>query len=213
MHTLFNQVAIVPTCLHQIDKMSENPGQTDPSETTMLFSCLVNILVGLENWETSLQRQADNPCYWPLVTDSQTQNGTLHTHDAALWFPNVTMANVFTHIWAFRITCMTELEKLALLFPWLILGEMSLTTQRHLHHIQNHTLALSNQICSSMEYLMQDEMKLFGPASTFFPLKTVYHKFKADGSQQTNIIARCQDIVNRLVDKGLQAAPIIVFGE
>lgn len=213
MHTLFNQVAIVPTYLHQIDKMSENPGQTDPSATTMLFSALANILVGLENWEISLQRQTGSPCYWPRVTDSQPKDRTLQTQDTALWFPNVTMANVFTHIWAFRITCMTELEKLALLFPWLILGEMSLTTQCHLHHVQNHTLALSNQICSSMEYLMQDEMKLFGPASTFFPLQTVYHKFKADESQQANIIARCQEIVDRLVDKGLQSAPIIVFGE
>lgn len=107
---------------------------------------------------------------------------------------------------------MTELEKLALLFPWLILGEMSLTNQCHLHHIQDHTLALSDQICSSMEYLLQDEMKLFGPASTFVPLKTVYHKFKMDGSRQMNIVARCEAIVKRLVDKGLLSAPIIVFG-
>lgn len=108
---------------------------------------------------------------------------------------------------------MTELEKLAQLFPWLILGGMSLTNQFHLRHVQDRTLALSNQIRSSMEYLMQDEMKLFGPASTFSPLKTVYHKFKTDESQQMNIIARCKAIVNRLVDKGLQSAPIIVFGE
>lgn len=213
MHTLFNQVAIVPTYLHQIDKMSENPGQTDPSAITMLFSSLTNILVGLENWEISLQHQTDNPCYWPRVTDSQSKEGTTQTQDTALWFPSVTMANVFTHIWTFRIICMTELEKLALLFPWLILRGMSLTNQCHLHHVQSHTLALSNQICSSMEYLMQDEMKLFGPASTFSPLQTVYHKFKADESQQMNIIARCQAIVSQLVDKGLQAAPIIVFGE
>lgn len=212
MHTLFNQVAIVPNYLHQIDKMSENPGQTDPSEITILFSSLANILVGLENWEISLQHQTDSPCYWPRVTDPQSKEGIPQTKDTAIWFPSVTMANVFTHIWTFRIICMTELEKLALLFPWLILGGMSLTNQYHLHHVQGYTLALSNQICSSMEYLMQDEMKLFGPASTFSPLKTVYHKFKADESQQM-IIARCQAIVNQLVAKGLQSAPIIVFGE
>jgi hypothetical protein len=213
MHILLNKVAIVPTCLHQIDEMSDNPGQTDPSAITTLFSSLANILVGLENWETSLQHGPDGPCYWPHATDSQPKEGAPQTQDTALWFPNVTMANVFTHMWTFRIICMTELEKLALLFPWLILGEMSLTNQCHLHHIQDHTLTLSNQICSSMEYLLQDEMKLFGPASTFVPLKTVYHQFKADGSRQMNIIARCQAIVKRLVDKGLLSAPIIVFGE
>lgn len=213
MHTLLNQVAIVPTYLHQIDKMSENPGQTNPSAITMLFSSLANILVGLENWEITLQQQTDRPCYWSHVTDSQSKEETPQTQNTALWFANVTMANVFTHLWTVKIICMTELEKLALLFPWLILGEMSLTNQCHLHCVQDRTLALSNQICSSMEYLMQDEMKLFGPASTFFPLGTVYHKFKTDESQQTNIIACCKAIVNRLVDKGLLSAPIIVFGE
>ncbi|OBT77160.1 hypothetical protein VF21_05052 [Pseudogymnoascus sp. 05NY08] len=213
MHILLNKVAIVPTYLHQIDEMSQNPSQTDPSEITALFSSLANILVGLENWETSLQHGTDGPCYWPRITDSQPKEATPQTEGTALWFPNVTMANVFTHMWTFRIICMTELEKLALLFPWLILGEMSLTNQCHLHHVQEHTLALSDQICSSMEYLLQDEMKLFGPASTFVPLKTVYHKFKADGSRQMNIVARCQAIVNRLVEKGLLSAPIIVFGE
>jgi hypothetical protein len=213
MQTLLNKVAIVPSYLHQIDKMSENPGQIDPSEITMLFSSLVNILVSLENWEISLQHQTDRRCYWPRATDIQSKEGTPQIQDTALWFPNVTMANVFIHIWAFRVVCMNELEKLALLFPWLILEGMSLVGQCHLHHVQEHTLSLSNLIFSSMEYLMQDEMKLYGPASTFFPLKATCQNWKTDEPWQIVNIARCQAIVSRLVEKGLRSAPIIVFGE
>ncbi|KFZ09954.1 hypothetical protein V501_05397 [Pseudogymnoascus sp. VKM F-4519 (FW-2642)] len=103
MHTLLNKVAIVPTYLHQIDQMSENPSQTDPSTITTLFSSLADILVGLENWEISLPRQTGGPCYWPHVTASQPNEGPPQAQATALWFPNVTMANVFTHMWTFRI--------------------------------------------------------------------------------------------------------------
>lgn len=211
MQTLLNKVAIIPSYLYQIDRVSENTGQTDPSEITALFSSVVNILVGLENWEISLHHQSNGRCYWLRGLDSQTESET--PQDNNIWYPNITMANVFTHIWAFRIVCLTELEKLALLFPWLILEGMSLAGQCHLHRVQQDTVSLSKQVFSSMEYLMQDEMKLYGPASTFFPLRAIYQRSKTGEQWQMENIARCQSIVGRLVEKGLRSAPIVVFGE
>ncbi|KAL1963109.1 hypothetical protein VTN77DRAFT_8652 [Rasamsonia byssochlamydoides] len=212
MQNLLSQVAIVPSMLHQIDRFTKALCEPTPSDVTETFFSLVDVVIRLENWEISLQSETDGPCYWPRVTDRTPTKQSSSSHDPSIWFPNITMANVFTHLWAFRIVCLAELEKLASSHPYLVLEAWSLPRHLRLDRIQDHILALSKQICHSMEYLMQDEMKLFGPASTLFPLKTAYERFKLDGPRQQEHVAWCESIIRQLVAKGFHAAPIIVFG-
>ena len=73
-------------------------------------------------------------------------------------------------------------------------------------------MLLAEKICLSMDYLMQDAMKLFGPASTFYPLQIAYQTFKMNESGQKENMARVEGVVGRLIKKGLQSAPSIVFG-
>ena len=51
-----------------------------------------------------------------------------------------------------------------------------------------------------MEYLLRDEMGLFGPASTYFPLQVVYDTFLEDeGSMRKEGVAFVESVVLRLV--------------
>lgn len=167
-------------------------------------------LDNLENWEIRLRTENTEPHYWSVFPDTHITGAS--PHDGYTWYPNITMANVYTHLWAFRIICLSEISKLASL-PSFIPEIQSSSWQFDFNYTKENMIVLSKQICMSMEYLIQDRMRLFGPASTFFPLQAAYRVFQMDDPRQRDSIACIEDIVDRLVKKGLQSAPHIVFGE
>jgi hypothetical protein len=79
--------------------------------------------------------------------------------------------------------------------------------------IQAEADRLAYLICSSMGYLLQDEMKLFGPVSTLFPVQIAYLRFKKDETQYQSGIHFIKGVVAQLVQKGLLSAPLLVLGE
>ncbi|PGH03467.1 hypothetical protein GX51_04041 [Blastomyces parvus] len=215
IQSLFGQVAIVPTLLQQVDQLlAQNPHDSRDLEAKRILYAFVDTLSNLEKWETLLQGDSDVPGYSICTGDYPSPRPALSKdNDIVIWFPNVTMANVYTHLWTFRIVCLTEAEKIRALLPRHALEEDSmLLRQFQPALVQEKVLWLSSLICSSMEYLMQDGMKLYGPASTFLPLQTAYHAFSMSESQEPNI-SRIKTIVDRLVGRGLRAAPFIIFGE
>jgi len=123
------------------------------------------------------------------------------------------MANVYTNLWAFRIICFSELERLAEHFPCFDLTQdIPLSKPLNLKHIHTYKTELAKQICLSMEYLLRDEMGLFGPASTYFPLQVAYETFLEDeGIAQKEGVKFVEGVVLRLVQKGLRSAPVLVF--
>ncbi|KAK2798628.1 hypothetical protein FQN50_008786 [Emmonsiellopsis sp. PD_5] len=215
IQSLFGQIAIIPALLQQIDQLlAQNPHSSRDLEAKSILYAFVGILSNLEKWETLLQSDSDVPSYSICTGDYSSPRPALSKdNDIVIWFPNVTMANVYTHLWTFRIVCLTEAEKILALLPRHALEEdPMLLRQFQPALVEEKVLRLSSLICSSMEYLMQDGMKLYGPASTFLPLRTAYHAFITSESQAPNI-SRIKTIVNRLVGRGLRAAPFIVFGE
>lgn len=67
-------------------------------------------------------------------------------------------------------------------------------------------------ICQSLDYLLQDNMKLYGPASTLFPLKVAYKTFQEDSTNAVEQLAWCQSTIARLVSKGLNIASFYFEG-
>ncbi|KAJ5624889.1 hypothetical protein N7510_001198 [Penicillium lagena] len=210
MQDLLSQAAIIPSVLEQIDHLPKAPYQASTSNVGTIIDQLVDVLSRLEKWEVTLRQKIVTLPHWPVMRDSESDLSS--PKKPALWFPNVTIANVYIHLWAFQIICLDELEKLVSWFPSLISKKSISSSGIKFGHIQEDIFQLSGQTCSSMEYLLQDKMKLYGPASTIFPLQTVYHKIKHTGPQQENNIARIEATVDRLVQKGLLSAPTLVFG-
>lgn len=68
-------------------------------------------------------------------------------------------------------------------------------------------------ICASIRYLLQDEMKLFGPASALFPVQIAYAWFERHRACSQSGIDFIKRVVAQLVQRGLQSAPSLVFGE
>lgn len=72
---------------------------------------------------------------------------------------------------------------------------------------------LAALICSSMSYLFQDEMKLFGPASALLPAQIAYAWFDRHRACNQSGIDYITGVVAQFVQKGLLSAPRLVFGE
>lgn len=206
MQSLLSEAAAIPDLLQKIDMLLYASFQPSNSEVTKMLNSFTDALTHLQDWEMRFQQGCPEAYYWTQVSDTRTTDGP-----DTLWFPNVTMANVYTHLWAFCIVCLTEIDKLSLLFPALALETPAFSSKFELGYIKNQTVALSKQICMSMEYLMQDEMKLFGPASTFFPLQVAYQTFHMEEEGQRENIVYIEQAVDRLAKKGLQSAPNVVF--
>jgi hypothetical protein len=83
----------------------------------------------------------------------------------------------------------------------------------HCDAIQAESDRLAYLICSSMGYLFQDEMKLFGLESTLFPAQIAYIWFKKDEARYQSGVHFIKGVVAQLVQKGLLSAPLLVFGE
>lgn len=210
MQSLLSEAVAIPSLLQQVDMLLHDPCQGSSLDVSSLLKYLMAVLNSLENWEIRLRTENTEPHYWSVSPDTRVTEAS--SPDGYIWFPNITMANVYTHLWAFRIICLSEINNLVSLSPSFIHGNQLSSWQFDFDNIQEDTIALSKQICMSMEYLIQDGMRLFGPASTFFPLQTAYRTFQMDELRQRENIIRIEGIVGRLVKKGLQSAPHIVFG-
>ncbi|KAJ5713541.1 uncharacterized protein N7483_010722 [Penicillium malachiteum] len=125
------------------------------------------------------------------------------------------MANVLTHLWAFQITCATEIERLApLALDCVFNTHISAFEDPFISNLvenKEQMIDLGRKIYLSMDYLLQDEMELFGPASTFYPLRVAYQRFKASQPESTGDIAYIENIVDRLAQKGLLASRSIIL--
>ncbi len=77
-----------------------------------------------------------------------------------------------------------------------------------LRTLQENIVELATMICQSMEYSMQNQMRLYGKASTMFPLSTAYDTFKMYAKQTQEKLAWCEGIMDQLVLNGLNLTPM-----
>ena len=109
-------------------------------------------------------------------------------------------------MWAFQIICHTELAKLSLFlresdgYSISGVGEAQEECNARLS-------ALATKICQCMEYFLQDEMMLFGPAAAMFPLTTAYNVLTGNAEGNKEQIRRCWKFFDRIRDRGFLSAP------
>lgn len=206
MQELLTEALTIPSLLQQNDKLFRHQVELHPFTVSEMFRSFMDVLERFARWQEILSLASNLPSQWPNCRDPGSGFSTLPDKDVSFLFPNITVANSLTHLWAFRIICLTELEKLARCLPQSVQRSAQIHDTMDLERIQGQIYCLSKLILLGMDYLLMDEMKLYGPASTFFPLWVVYRSFK--GRESRNEIEQSVErIVTRLVEKGLKSAP------
>ncbi len=203
MQDLLTEAVTIPSLLHQNDILFRDQVEPDPFKLAEMFRSFIDVLERLAMRQEVLSLASDLPPQWP--------NGRDPGNDFSM-FPNITIANGLTHLWAFRIVCLSELEKLARYFPQSVQQSAQIPDTMDSEQIQAQIYCFSKSILVGMDYLLMDEMKLYGPASTFFPLWVVYRSVKGRKSRN-EIEQSVERIVARLVEKGLKSAPSHVMAD
>lgn len=206
MQALLSQTACIPSLLQQTDTLLASRHEATLDQATTLCDAYLELLSVMERWEQFLQYN-----YPGSMWDCSSDPNTSLPPDHCLWFPDITMANVYTHLWTFRIICAVELGRLSSLFP--LTGRQYSTACNYFSSrgIQGHNEFLAALICRCMEYLVQDGAKLFGPLSAMLPLQTAYKVYIADKQKNSPHVAYIKDLVERLIRKGIRSAPYMIY--
>ncbi len=177
MQALMSEAAEIPAILERMD--AEGAGIV-AEEALHHFA---DVLGRLDSWADDFHSSAlaPSPLFWFLPSN--------HGRRQHIWFQNITVASALTHFWAFRAICLTNIDQL---------GAFHESTAAHFDEAET----LSVMICQSIEYLMQDRMKLFGPTSVSLPLRTAYEVFEAGGLQSAENLSWCKDIVADIRNRG-----------
>ncbi|KAH8801447.1 hypothetical protein F5884DRAFT_514457 [Xylogone sp. PMI_703] len=201
LQSLINDIAGIPSLLEMFDMLIESPLSNDYPTARDIWLKFSQALITLDQWELQYRLDTPKPLYWPKRSHMVNERYPTSVTDQKthIWFRNVLIANAFTYLWAFRIVCITHMERIELQFPNLT---QDINAEPSAYHPQTRTLELSFFICQSMEYLLQDEVKLYGPLTSLFPFKVAQEilKLYLSPSDQTDL---CQGIIDKFMSRGL----------
>ncbi|KAF2147046.1 uncharacterized protein K452DRAFT_240175 [Aplosporella prunicola CBS 121167] len=211
MQSLLSIAVAIPPIIKKVEILTNSSPPNDSfSKAYNARSAFCDIVRRFEEWELLLSQETAGPlCSLLAASDMHASHvGQIPNHRIRLWFPNISVANGLTHLWAFQIICFVQIKKLESAFPTLAPGNdlPEIFTPSSIRQEKEAT-NIATKICQSAEYLMQDDMKLYGPASITFPLETALDFFKNDSRQHEEKIAWCYRIYDRLAQKGLYVAP------
>ncbi|KAL2262299.1 hypothetical protein VTK26DRAFT_1803 [Humicola hyalothermophila] len=181
VHELMSEAAVIPSILEMLDTNSRDDLIQKALEE---FEA---VLARLDLWGDAFLSRASSPLFW---FKPPKNGGRQH-----IWYQNITAANALTHLWAFRIICLRNIDRLrAGAAPGYSPEPMSL----------EETKRLAVMICQSTEYLLQDKMRLFGPTSVILPLRIALDTFEAGGIRSKEELDWCNAMIADIFDRGYQ---------
>jgi len=201
MHQLLSKASKIPSLLERFDIIRGSVDQADFLAIENLRQGLRDTLEGLQEWESAQWSQAPSPLSWMKGTPKPSEPSGVKD----LWFLNLTVANSLTYCWAFKIIAKSHLVMLGNAPAARNEDDIQLTLHPSFDSsTEPSVVTLAEMICDSMTYLLQPEMKLYGPTSTFFTLQTAIQVFKGNPDGYSAQILRCQKIVAQLAALGIQ---------
>ncbi|KAM7193469.1 P-loop containing nucleoside triphosphate hydrolase protein [Naviculisporaceae sp. PSN 640] len=135
----------------------------------------VDLLDRLNLWQASYPVMSSSNSYWFKRSTPGER--------PSIWFKNIMIANALQHFWAFKVICLSHVERLRVEYAELLLDDEFLAGYVESPTVCEEVLRLSRMICQAIEYLMQDEMKLFGPISALLPLRVAFDTFRSGGEK------------------------------
>ncbi|KAM0286937.1 hypothetical protein ACHAQH_000621 [Verticillium albo-atrum] len=175
LQNLFSEMINLPPTIGIVESLDSMPlEQAELAAQTALrdFDRWIRRLIDLREAQSDDEQSA----YFP----AEYRVGDL----SALKFPSITAANLFTHIWAFHIVCARNIRQVVSIFPCL-----GAEVDRSLESLvsKDVVVQLTMLIFRSIEFLTQEEFKLFGAASTVLPLFVAGEVLRNEGADNADL--------------------------
>lgn len=203
---LITTVLDLPHLLETYDiAIRDSQGQATEN-VLAVWANLHDMIRGLIHWEQDFTTSQGGPTYWPVMREQgQSQTGDTDLFPVIFCFPRIIQANTYCHYWAFLLVAISHVLELEKVFPSLRIDgrRKSLLSSDDMDRLG---LQLSFNICQSMEFHLRPEMKLFGPPSFIFPLKSAHGFFERKGPRWQQRCRWCKRAASRLVINGVGMA-------
>lgn len=205
MQLLLNQASEIPALLERYHNMVDLKEASQITVAEQLQKDFEKTLKSLQEWKLILHSRALSPVFW----SKPNPGDSLSSDVDVLWFPNIMTANSLTHCWAFEIIARRHLT---------MLGGAISTAKGYSQPEFPRTLSSSSEesvvvlaemICSSMPYLMQPDMKSYGPGSAFFTLPTAVQVFQGEPDRYSFQLNRCQQILYQFASIGFHFPRVV----
>ncbi|KAM5515540.1 hypothetical protein FOXYSP1_02491 [Fusarium oxysporum f. sp. phaseoli] len=188
---LLTEVACIPTILELIDTLDYGTPSGAALIAKEAISMLLQTYSDLQDWGDHLDGEPSTGLFCWTVKSSNPWAWDGHK----IWFPSISAANLIMHLWAFKVVCLTEVQRLQTRFPdvpcdWPVKAGCGVTES-----LREVYLGLCVKIVQSMEFLFQDGLALFGPLSIGLPLTAARETFEMDGERSVVLLKLTQDIV------------------
>jgi hypothetical protein len=136
--------------------------------------------------------------YWRVASGDTTC-----CHNNWLWFRDLNVANVYTHLWSFQVICLSQIRNLLVRYPALEWPSAAVVGDARI--LQDEYLKMSIMILQSMEYMLQGEFMLYGLSSVGFPLRTACTTLRMDGSERGRAVYETlgRTVIDRCRDRGI----------
>ncbi|KAF2263324.1 hypothetical protein CC78DRAFT_617760 [Lojkania enalia] len=195
MQALISETSILPSILENLDSLPMLGGSSAILLAQKAKTDLVEVLRRLSNLED---------CFGGDKIDSYYHTNGPEMYYLRLWFPNLLTANVHTHIWAVRIVCLMELEALDVyLFNKMNGSGLKDNNALNKEVLGGWIIQLATKICQSISYMLQDQMKLYGPLSAVFPLNIAYNALRKYSMPDAEEVKLCKGLINDIIRKGI----------
>ncbi|OGM45092.1 hypothetical protein ABOM_006657 [Aspergillus bombycis] len=200
----------LPSLLQRADGLKRSTPDEAVSMAKEIILTLFATLQRLQEWEQSYQSSLDGPLFWLKTTGGVSPVGisAKPAYTPVLWFPSVITGTACVFLWAFKIICLTEMEKLMSLYkiPW----SHTPLDDRLVRQSWDNPLELSVKICQSMAYFLDDTMQFYGPGAAMFPFRIARGTLCSYQDQVADQWELCVHINNRLSQKGFYIEPLHV---
>ncbi|RAH76251.1 hypothetical protein BO86DRAFT_373247 [Aspergillus japonicus CBS 114.51] len=202
MQRLLGYAAVLPSLLHQADAAKLIPAQQGVAEVQAVTQALTKLLKELRQWVLSYQNLFRGPLYWTKPKDRKSSYVSL----LPLCFPNALAATALIHCWTFQIICLTQLDEIGVL-------------SKHSQHcgdfhdvfplrIPKDPVDICVKICQSMDYFLEDNMKVYGPAAAIFPFQIAYRTLLLYSDPQSDQIKTCNVVISSFHQKGFDVGKL-----
>ncbi len=207
MQSLLDQVCGLPSQLQRLDTISRLSHGSHNKEITGLYIDFLSQIIILEEWEANLKSNSENNLLWWPVTSFSSSDTTI---PISYQFASILIANTMSHYWGFLLIVQISIEALRAVTSKHVI-DLPFMSKHGAELSQHKKVTIAKDICKSMQYHLQPEMKLYGPAATLFPVTIAWQIFR--GAKMTEEAAWCEDFIARLGRMGIRLAPHVPWIE
>ncbi|KAL7953035.1 hypothetical protein V8C34DRAFT_297959 [Trichoderma compactum] len=200
MQSLLDQISGLPSLLQRLDAISGSGQEHQKEDIAALYKDFDIQMHHLKDWEANIKISTNSRIlWWPVASSPDHETPFPISYE----FANILVANTMSHYWSFLLVLQISISTLLTISEEKGVDVAYLLKRRATISPENR-VALARDICQSMQYHLQPEMGLYGPAATLYPINVALQIFREENKMKE--VVCCENFISKLETMGILLA-------